>query len=343
MYNPILDVFMMVVKKGSFSKAAQHLFLTHTAVIKQMNTLEEQLQTQLFYRSHQGISLTPAGQVLYDETKHIMSLSQQIILKVQEANLHLPVLIRVGVSTLYPCQPLMKIWEQISYHYPQFDIQMVPFTDDAHRLQLLGSQFDCLIGPYNALYKDAIYRFIPLGHYHFQIAINNRHPLAHNKIIHWQDLSHEKIMIMKTNYSPINDKIRQDLLTHCPHIEIMDIEPSYDTSTFNQCAKTQNLLLSLECWKDVHPLFIFHSIKIIRFLMELLQINQLVLNFKTFFKSFKIHHDMFLSSKNVDDNKDISNIFLCFHYEDIINPEKKKSLFFDDIEGKYKHSVIDGI
>ncbi len=33
----------------------------------------------------------------------------------------------------------------------------------------------------------------------------------------------------------------------------MDIEPSYDTSTFNQCAKTQNLLLSLECWKDVHP------------------------------------------------------------------------------------------
>lgn len=249
MYNPILDVFMMVVKKGSFSKAAQHLFLTHTAVIKQMNTLEEQLQTQLFYRSHQGISLTPAGQVLYDETKHIMSLSQQIILKVQEANLHLPVLIRVGVSTLYPCQPLMKIWEQISHHYPQFDIQMVPFTDDAHRLQLLGSQFDCLIGPYNALYKDAIYRFIPLGHYHFQIAINKRHPLAHNKIIHWQDLSHEKIMIMKTNYSPINDKIRQDLLTHCPHIEIMDIEPSYDTSTFNQCAKTQNLLLSLECWK----------------------------------------------------------------------------------------------
>ena len=78
MYNPILDVFMMVVKKGSFSKAAQYLFLTHTAVIKQMNTLEEQLQTQLFYRSHQGISLTPAGQLLYDETKHIMSLSQQI-------------------------------------------------------------------------------------------------------------------------------------------------------------------------------------------------------------------------------------------------------------------------
>lgn len=124
MYNPILDVFMMVVKR-KFSKAAQYLFLTHTAVIKQMNTLEEQLQTQLFYRSHQGISLTPAGQVLYDETKHIMSLSQQIILKVQEANLHLPVLIRVGVSTLYPCLPLMKIWEQISHHYPQFDIQMV--------------------------------------------------------------------------------------------------------------------------------------------------------------------------------------------------------------------------
>ncbi len=75
MYNPILDVFMIVAKKGSFSKAAQYLFLTHTAVIRQMNTLEVQLQTQIFYRSHQGISLTPAGQVLYNETKRIMSLN----------------------------------------------------------------------------------------------------------------------------------------------------------------------------------------------------------------------------------------------------------------------------
>ena len=40
MYNPQLDTFIKVAESGSFSKAAQALFITPTAVIKQMNLLE---------------------------------------------------------------------------------------------------------------------------------------------------------------------------------------------------------------------------------------------------------------------------------------------------------------
>lgn len=41
MYNPQLDTFIQVVDSGSFNKAAEKLYITPPAVIKQINSLEE--------------------------------------------------------------------------------------------------------------------------------------------------------------------------------------------------------------------------------------------------------------------------------------------------------------
>jgi LysR family transcriptional regulator, glycine cleavage system transcriptional activator len=45
----------------SCSRAAEELFLTQSAVSKQLQSLEEDLGVQLFYRMHQGLTLTDAG------------------------------------------------------------------------------------------------------------------------------------------------------------------------------------------------------------------------------------------------------------------------------------------
>ena len=43
MYNPQLDTFICVVEAGSFSKAADKLYISPPAVIKQINSLENNL------------------------------------------------------------------------------------------------------------------------------------------------------------------------------------------------------------------------------------------------------------------------------------------------------------
>ena len=40
MYNPLLDTFLAVADCGSFTKAADKLFISPTAVMKKMNVLE---------------------------------------------------------------------------------------------------------------------------------------------------------------------------------------------------------------------------------------------------------------------------------------------------------------
>ena len=65
MYNPQLETFLHVADAGSFNKAAAERYITPTAVIKQINLLENTLGIQLFQRSHRGLTLTPAGRSLY--------------------------------------------------------------------------------------------------------------------------------------------------------------------------------------------------------------------------------------------------------------------------------------
>ena len=58
MYNPLLDTFIAVADCKSFTKAADKLYISPTAVMKQMNTLENHLNLKLIERSPSGVSLT---------------------------------------------------------------------------------------------------------------------------------------------------------------------------------------------------------------------------------------------------------------------------------------------
>ena len=52
MYNRHLETFISVADLGSFSKVAEALYISSTAVIKQINLLEQELGFTLFERTH---------------------------------------------------------------------------------------------------------------------------------------------------------------------------------------------------------------------------------------------------------------------------------------------------
>ena len=60
-------------------------------------------------------------------------------------------------------------------------------------------------------------------------------------------------MMVQRGDSGTNDFIRNDLEKNHPKIQIEDTPPFYDLSVFNRCAETKKVLLTIECWQDVHP------------------------------------------------------------------------------------------
>lgn len=77
-----LRIFLEVASSKSFLDASNKLFISQPAISKSMSKLEEELNTQLFYRANKGISLTPSGEILYEylQKMHDLLLSCQRVL-----------------------------------------------------------------------------------------------------------------------------------------------------------------------------------------------------------------------------------------------------------------------
>ena len=69
MYNPQLETFISVAKSGSFSKAAEMLYITPTAVMKQINAIEKSVGVKLLNRSNHGLRLTDAGKSFFQDAR----------------------------------------------------------------------------------------------------------------------------------------------------------------------------------------------------------------------------------------------------------------------------------
>jgi DNA-binding transcriptional LysR family regulator len=63
-----LRIFAAVAERGSFTAAAEELFMTHSAVSQQMALLERQLGLPLMIRGPRGVELTESGKVLAERS-----------------------------------------------------------------------------------------------------------------------------------------------------------------------------------------------------------------------------------------------------------------------------------
>ena len=257
MYNHLLDTFIAVADCGSLTRAAERLYISPTAVMKQMNTLENHLDIKLIERTAAGIRLTAAGEMIYQDAKFMIDYSQKSVASARAAQHTKDTTFCVGTSLLNPAKPFMDLWYQVNKDFPEYKLHLVPFEDNHEgilkEISLLGKKFDFLIGVCDSRTWLNLCNMLPLGRYKKMIAVSREHRLAGKHCIDIEDLYGETLMMVKRGDSGVNDFLRNDLETHHPQIHIEDTPPFYDLSVFNRCAETGNVLLTIECWQDVHP------------------------------------------------------------------------------------------
>lgn len=60
-----IEALLTTIKTGSFSKAAESLCCTQSAVTQMMNAFENEMGFRILKRSHNGVKLTEAGELIY--------------------------------------------------------------------------------------------------------------------------------------------------------------------------------------------------------------------------------------------------------------------------------------
>ena len=257
MYNKYLDIFVEVVNSGSFTKASENLFVSSTAIMKQMNLLESDVGVKLLNRTHKGIELTDAGKEIYKDAKHIIDLSKQAIQNAQKLGKNKNAIITVGTSVICPCKPLMDIWYKINDDYPNYKIKIVPFEDNHTSIlaTLKGKDvnFDCVVTPNDSDEWKKSFNFLKLGEFAYTACMPRNHRLAKKRKIDFKDLYGENIMMITEGDSKVTNRLREMILKNCKDVTIKPVPFLYDISVFNECEENGYILMSLDAWKDVHP------------------------------------------------------------------------------------------
>lgn len=265
MFNHQLTTFVTVADCGSFTKAAEVLFITPTSVMKQINALESHLNLRLIERSKHGIRLTPAGDAIYKDAKFLFDYSRRSIENARRTMEQEDKTFRVGTSMLNPAKPFMDLWYRVNQDFQDYKLRLVPFEDDHEgilsEIMQLGTKFDFLVAVCDSKQWLNQCNMLPLGAYKKMVAVPHEHRLAKKESIVIEDLYGETLMMVKEGDSPTNDRIRADLREQHPSIQIEDTPNFYDITVFNRCIETGNVLLTLECWQDVHPALVTIPVK----------------------------------------------------------------------------------
>ena len=258
MYNPQLETFLCVAESGSFNRAAEKLYISPPAVIKQINLLEGSLGVRLFVRTHRGLQLTEAGKSLTQDAKYIIQYCKDSVTRAKNAMENSGEVIRIGTSPMTPAQVLVDLWPKLQENCPGTKFQLVPFDNTPENareiLANLGQNIDVVAG----IFDETMLNLrqcagLEISREPICCAVSVHHRLARQNRLTVPDLYGEKLMLMRRDWSHYVDLLRDDLWKNHPQIQIVDFS-FYDVNAFNQCENNNCVLMAVEKWQYVHPL-----------------------------------------------------------------------------------------
>lgn len=125
----VIPVFTSVVEEGSFSRAADKLGITKSAVSKRISGLEAQLGVKLLHRSTRKLSLTEAGERYFEHAAHALRAAQDAehaateLQKVPRGTLKISIPMSFGRLHIAPLIPVfLKRYPDLSIHMDMSDL-----------------------------------------------------------------------------------------------------------------------------------------------------------------------------------------------------------------------------
>ena len=123
-----LKIFHTVIQSGSFSRAAQSLYLTQSSVSQHIDNLEKKLGVHLFLRGNRGVRLTPDGKRLERYADQLLKLTAEMERDLTRVENLEDGQLRIG-ATIHTAGYMLPEWlQKLQQAYPRIKVSLV--TDD---------------------------------------------------------------------------------------------------------------------------------------------------------------------------------------------------------------------
>jgi LysR family transcriptional regulator, transcriptional activator of the cysJI operon len=184
-----LLVFVTVVEKENFSRAAEVLHMTQPAVSQYIQTLERTMGTKLLERSNKFVRLNKAGQIVYHHAKEILGLYHKMQGLVDDLTNNASGELAIGASYTFGEYVLPHIIANLSKQYPL--IQPAITIGNTHEIEELVHNRTIDLGIVEGEIKNKKLQIEVIAEDFMFIIVSVSHPLAKRKNLKLSDLEKE--------------------------------------------------------------------------------------------------------------------------------------------------------
>lgn len=187
-----LKTFQMIVKYGSFNRAAQEMNYVQSTVTMQMQKLEAEMGVQLLVRGKE-ISLTEAGRLFYDQTLHIVKKMEQLQTSLADLKSGEAGHIRIGVTEPTASYRLPEILSKFMSEHPHIRISVEIAKTQELCERLIKGEIDFSLSTTPEFGSDFYYE--PLFQEEFVALLPENHLLAEKEVVLPDDLLGHRLLI----------------------------------------------------------------------------------------------------------------------------------------------------
>ncbi|WP_346354018.1 LysR family transcriptional regulator [Azotosporobacter soli] len=212
-----LVYFAEVAQTGSFTKAAENLYVSQSTISKLIKNLENELGISLFERTSKGVILTEAGQLLIKKARDALTIIDNIREEMADLAGIPSGVIKIGippmVSALFP-----RIIGGFNVQYPKIKIDLIEIGSRRVERGLIESSIDIGVIVLPSLNKAEL-EHVPLLNDPLRLVCHIDHRLAKEEIVDFKDLQQESFVLYGEGFT-LRDHILEKCEEHgfIPHV-----------------------------------------------------------------------------------------------------------------------------
>ena len=224
-----MEYFIAVAECGSFSKAAEKMFVSQQGISRQIAAVEQELDMTLIDRSNRRrIVLTKEGEILFAAWKRSMAEYQDGMTEAMIAAGKLRKKLRIGIFEAGPIADyVMPLINGYRAHEPETEVECVFGSEEFIMNGLEDGTLD-IVFALCGKYRDYIIYSYPIYYDRVCIALSKRHPLAERDELRVPDLEGVPLYVLNSSYSydansNIRDLLRQNGCSDADVVEVKDL------------------------------------------------------------------------------------------------------------------------
>lgn len=201
-----LRAFLAVARTGSFTLAAESLYVTQSALSGLIKELEQTLGTRLVDRSTRRVYLTEAGAQLYPQLDAKLQDLDEMLQRIVDPTLLQTGVVRVAASQLLASTLMPELIAEFQAQYPMSRVKLVDTPVESVMAHVFSGEVEMGIGPEREPNSDISSTRLFDGP--FMAVFPRGHALARIRRLRWSDLQGQPVITLQGQFT---ERLIQDL------------------------------------------------------------------------------------------------------------------------------------